>query len=208
MEKQSHWESIYSRKQPHELSWTQDYPRASLDFIHQARLGPEAHIIDIGGGDSRLVDCLIQEGFRNVTVLDISAAALARARARLGEGATLVKWVVSDILEFQPEEVYDFWHDRATFHFLLTEAEVRSYVNRARAATRDGGAMAIGTFSKEGPQKCSGLEVRQYSEEALTECLDGGFQKIKCITEDHRTPFGTTQNFLFCSFRRRGLAAA
>lgn len=200
-ERKNHWENVYTTKQPQEVSWTQEIPQTSLNFIHSFNVAKSAAIIDIGGGDSKLVDFLVSEGYGDVTVLDISEAALKRAQARLGDKATKVKWIVSDITEFGPERKYDVWHDRATFHFLTTPEQVHQYVSTATTATN--GYMTIGTFSENGPQKCSGLNIKQYTEEQLQSELTAGFQKIRCITEDHTTPFNTKQNFLFCSFKRQ-----
>ncbi|HYF01997.1 MAG TPA: class I SAM-dependent methyltransferase [Patescibacteria group bacterium] len=197
-----HWNRIYSTKQPNEVSWTQDVPKTSLEFIGSFNLSKDARIIDIGGGDSKLVDFLINEGFTNLTVLDISENALERAKARLGTKANLVRWVVSDVTEFTPETRYDVWHDRAAFHFLTTEGQIQKYLSIAREAVHNNGFVTIGTFSTDGAKKCSGLDVKQYDEVTLTEELKKGFEKIRCITEDHITPFNTKQNFLFCSFKR------
>jgi hypothetical protein len=196
-----HWEKVYETKNRNQVSWTQDFPKTSLDFIHSFGLPKTAKVIDIGGGDSKLVDFLIDEGFENLTVLDISAKALDKAKLRLGDKAKKVHWVVSDITAFEPDTTYDVWHDRATFHFLTTKEEVSKYMDTARKAVT--GFLTIGTFSDQGPKKCSGLEVKQYSEESLTAELQNGFENIRCVTEDHVTPFDTKQNFLFCSFRRR-----
>lgn len=201
-EPKNHWDKIYSTKQPNELSWTQDVPKTSLDFIHSAQLDKRASIIDIGGGDSMLVDFLLNEGFENISVLDISAQALAKAKQRLGNKAKKVNWIVCDITDFESATPFDFWHDRAAFHFLTTESQITKYLSTARHTVKENGVVAIGTFSDNGPDKCSGLNVKQYSEETLTAELENGFEKIKCITEDHTTPFHTTQNFLFCSFKR------
>lgn len=195
-----HWEKVYTTKQPNEVSWTQDVPATSLEFIRSFNLPATAAIIDVGGGDSRLVDFLLEEGYINITVLDISSAALERAKARLGEKASKVKWIVCDITEFEPAEHYDLWHDRATFHFLTTAEQLGKYLAAARRAVN--GYLTIGTFSENGPTKCSGLEIKQYSEEELKQQLAENFSKIRCITEDHTTPFNTKQNFLFCSFRK------
>ncbi|MCU7551761.1 class I SAM-dependent methyltransferase [Chitinophagaceae bacterium LB-8] len=198
----AHWEKIYETKLPNELSWTQEIPTTSLQFIHSFNLPKTAKIIDIGGGDSKLVDYLLAEGFDDITVLDISEHALQRAKDRLGERALQVKWVVSDITEFKPERTYDIWHDRATFHFLTTPEKVSKYLDIAKSAVNS--YMIICTFSSNGPQKCSGLQIKQYNEQDLTKELQPVFTKIRCITEDHITPFNTAQNFLFCSFRRTG----
>ena len=200
---QEHWDSIYGSHQSNELSWTQATPATSLNFIHSFNVAKDASIIDIGGGDSRLVDYLVDEGFTNITVLDISETALNKAKLRLGKKASKVKWIVSDVVEFRPIQKFEVWHDRATFHFLTTKEQVEKYVRLAARSINDNGYMVIGTFSKKGPTTCSGLDIKQYSEEelesALTSCL---FRKIKCIHEDHQTPFLTIQNFLFCSFRK------
>lgn len=197
---QQHWDNVYATKDPDQVSWTQNIPTTSLEFIHSFPLDKNARIIDIGGGDSRLVDHLLAEGYTNLTVLDISAKALEKARVRLGKLAEKVNWIVSDATLFEPTTTYDVWHDRATFHFLTTAEQISAYLRIARKAVQ--GFMTIGTFSDQGPTKCSGLTIRQYNEVTLTEALDDGFRKIRCLTEDHITPFQTQQNFLFCSFKR------
>jgi SAM-dependent methyltransferase len=197
-----HWENIYRTKQPGEVSWTQEVPAASLDFIHSFQLPKTARIIDIGGGDSRLVDFLLDEGFTDITVLDISGKALDKAKQRLGGRAEKVKWVEQDIIAFQSNTAFDLWHDRAAFHFLTTEEQIIAYLSIARNSVKINGYTVIGTFSDKGPDHCSGLPIKQYTEDTLTDQLHKGFQKLKCITEDHITPFQTRQNFLFCSFRR------
>ena len=199
---QEHWNHIYSTKQANEESWTQEVPDTSLEFIKSFNLTKDAHIIDIGGGDSKLVDFLLEQGFKNITVLDISEAALQRAKQELGDKASIVNWVVSDITEFTPATSYDVWHDRAAFHFLTTEPQIKKYLSIAKRAVPENGFVTIGTFSPDGPKKCSGLEIKQYSETTLSQELQNGFEKIRCITEDHITPFQTKQNFLFCSFKR------
>lgn len=197
-----HWERVYTTRQPHEVSWTQTVPKTSLDFIRSFGLAPSAPILDVGGGDSHLTEHLLREGYTDLTVLDISEAALAHARQRLGKDAEKVKWIVGDITTFQPPQAYALWHDRATFHFMNTAGQIDAYLGIARQAVT--GFMTIGTFSQDGPEKCSGLPVRRYDEAALEAQLSTGFQKLRCITEDHTTPFNTTQNFLFCSFRKAG----
>lgn len=198
-----HWEKIYREKRPNEVSWWQDNPRTSLEFIRSLNLPRTAQIIDIGGGDSRFVDSLLDEGFENITVLDISEQAIARAKARLAERAQRVRWVVSDVNDFRPDRTYDIWHDRATFHFLTEEIRIGQYVSIVQQSVNPGGYLIIGTFSNDGPEKCSGLPVHQYDEQSLSSALQDGFERMRCITEDHTTPFNTKQNFLFCSFRRR-----
>ena len=192
---------MYATKQPHEVSWTQAVPRTSLHFIHSFDVPKTAKIIDIGGGDSKLVDFLLDEGYEDITVLDISEQALQRAQARLGEQAKKVKWIVTDITAFTPDETYDVWHDRAAFHFLTAPEQVASYIAIANKAVS--GYMIIGTFSENGPKKCSGLEIKQYSEKELAAQFAERFEKISCLVEDHVTPFNTKQNFLFCGFKRK-----
>ncbi|REC43384.1 class I SAM-dependent methyltransferase [Chryseobacterium pennipullorum] len=196
----NHWEHVYETKTPDQVSWTQEKPKTSLDFIRSFALGKDARIIDIGGGDSNLADFLLEEGYENITVLDISAKALDRAKQRLGEAAGKVKWIVSDITSFEPAETYDIWHDRAAFHFLTTPEQVSKYIDIAEKNVR--GYMILGTFSKNGPAKCSGLNIQQYDELSLSEKFEPSFEKIKCLTEDHTTPFDTIQNFIFCTFKK------
>jgi cyclopropane fatty-acyl-phospholipid synthase-like methyltransferase len=200
--RKEHWEKVFATKAPNEVSWTQEIPKTSLEFVRSAGLDKHAAIIDIGGGDSKLVDYLLEEGYDNISVLDISENALEKAKKRLGKKAEKVHWIVSDILAFQPAIHYDFWHDRAAFHFLATREEIARYLSTAQKAINDNGVVTIGTFSDQGPKKCSGLDVRQYTEQILTAEMQNRFEKIKCITEDHVTPFQTRQNFLFCSFKK------
>lgn len=207
MEKKQHWERIYSTKRSEEFSWTQDNPLTSISLLKGFNVPKTAPIIDIGGGESKLVDYLLKDGYSDITVLDISAKALERARERLGENASKVEWIVSDITEFIPTRQYAIWHDRATFHFLTEESQVEKYVSIASGNLSTDGFLAIGTFSETGPEKCSGLEIKKYSEDVLTAVLQSAFNKIKCIREDHITPFQTVQNFLFCSFQRKNTFA-
>jgi 2-polyprenyl-3-methyl-5-hydroxy-6-metoxy-1,4-benzoquinol methylase len=197
-----HWERIYSTKTSQEVSWTQAVPETSLGFIHSFDLQKDAAIIDVGGGESHFVDFLLDEGFTDITVLDISEEALKKTQLRLGERSSLVKWIVSDVVEFKSLKKFDVWHDRATFHFLTTPEQIEKYIEISAQALRDNGFMAIGTFSENGPTKCSGLTIRQYTEQQMEKTLIYYFKKIRCITEDHITPFHTIQNFLFCSFKR------
>lgn len=195
-----HWEKVYATKTPDEVSWTQAKPETSLRFIHGFGLPKTAAIIDIGGGDSRLADFLLEEGYTNITVLDISEQAVIRARKRLGTQADKVKWIVSDIMDFVPDTSYDLWHDRAAFHFMNTDEKVARYMITMKRAVKKGYAV-IGTFSEQGPKKCSGLEIRQYSEQGLISIMQPEFVLLEALTEDHTTPFQTQQNFLFCSFK-------
>lgn len=202
MNPKEHWEKIYAAKQPDEVSWFQVYPKTSMEFTELFGLKKDAKIIDIGGGDSHFVDSLIEKGFTNITVLDISSLAIERAKKRLGKNAELVHWIVSDVTDFVPQQHYDFWHDRAAFHFLLSEELADKYVEIAKSGIAPDGYLVLGTFSESGPLKCSGLEIHQYSEKSMSDKFENGFSRIKCVKEDHLTPFNTTQNFLFCSFKR------
>lgn len=201
MDKKQHWETVFTSKQMNEVSWYQQTPQDSINFIEQLGLAKTAAIIDVGGGDSFLVDYLLKKGYRNITVLDISSAAIARAQKRLGRKSSKVKWIVSDILEFAGKDKYDCWHDRAAFHFLTKEGEVKTYLTIAQQHLNTSGNLIIGTFANDGPDKCSGLPVKQYDENLLGSTLQKWFIKIKCITTGHITPFKTIQNFLFCSFK-------
>jgi len=199
-ERQIHWDSVYETKQPGEVSWTQEKPRTSLDLIQYLNLDKKAKIIDIGGGDSKLADHLLDEGYEHITVLDISAKALEKAKLRLGKRAEKIKWIVSDITDFEPTTTYDLWHDRATFHFLTNDAEIKKYIDIVHRSVS--GFLVIATFSDNGPQKCSGLAVKQYNEDQLVKQFISDFDKLRCFGEDHITPFNTIQNFQFCSFNR------
>ena len=201
--KKEHWEQVFATKGENEVSWFQTYPKTSVEFLDLFNLSLEANIIDVGGGDSHFVDALLDKGFRNIYVLDISANAIERAKIRLGERALKVNWVVCDITEYKPEVKFDFWHDRAAFHFLTSEEAMNRYVTIAENSINKGGYLILGTFSKSGPTKCSGLEIRQYNESSMSARFEVKFDRIKCITEDHVTPFNTIQNFLFCSFQRK-----
>jgi SAM-dependent methyltransferase len=196
----THWDKIYQSKAFQELTWAQEVPRTSLDFIKSFNLPLGASIIDIGGGDSKLVDHLLELGYTDVTVLDISAQSLERAKQRLGADASKVKWLVGDVRTFVCEKPYDLWHDRAAFHFLITDEEVRGYLNMVRNCVS--GYMVLGTFSMSGPTRCSGLPVHQYNDEQLVQLFMEGFSKIKCINVDHITPAKAVQNFTFCSFKK------
>lgn len=202
-DRQQHWDQIYQTKALELVGWYQPIPETSLSFFEKFAVPTTARIIDIGGGDSLLVDHLLDRGYRNVTVLDVSATAIERARRRLGDRADRVTWIVTDVTDFDPTARYDFWHDRAAFHFLLEEAEITRYLRTARRSLVPGGILLIGTFSKAGPTRCSGIDIQQYSEQSMTALLEPGFEKVECITVDHRTPAGTAQNFIFCSFTSR-----
>ena len=201
IERKEHWDKVYETKSRDQVSWTQDIPKTSLDFINSFKLAKTANIIDIGGGDSKLVDHLLDQGYSNISILDISSKALDKAKKRLGDKGKKINWIVSDIAEFEPKTTFDIWHDRATFHFLTSASQISKYIDTARKSVD--GYITIGTFTKNGPEKCSGLDIKQYNEKSLTAELENGFKKIRCIIEDHKTPFDTIQSFLFCSFKRQ-----
>jgi 2-polyprenyl-3-methyl-5-hydroxy-6-metoxy-1,4-benzoquinol methylase len=199
-ERTKHWETIYNTKQLCEVSWYQPSPNESLQFVSEFNISKTAKIIDVGGGDSFFVDKLLEQGYENITVLDISETAINRAKKRLGEKSEMVTWIVSDIVDFKPSQVYDFWHDRAAFHFLTNEEDINTYISLIKSYVN--GVLVIGTFSENGPKKCSGIEIKQYTEKSMVEKLSDYFNKIKCISINHTTPFDTIQNFIFCSFKK------
>ena len=201
-DRKKHWENIYQSKELKDVSWFQPTPETSLDFFKQFNVPPTSKIIDIGGGDSYLVDHLLDLGYKDITVLDISETSLNKAKQRLGNRARKINWIVADAAKFQPTEQYDFWHDRAAFHFLTDEIEISNYLDTVRKSIKPAGILVIGTFSARGPKKCSGIEIQQYSEMTLTKKFKQFFEKIKCIIVDHKTPFDTVQNFIFCSFKK------
>jgi 2-polyprenyl-3-methyl-5-hydroxy-6-metoxy-1,4-benzoquinol methylase len=205
-ERKKHWDNVYQEKNIDEVSWYQPIPATSLDFVKQFNLAKNATIIDIGGGDSFLVDHLLDMGYQDITVLDISEQAIERAQKRLGTRANKVKWIIADAANFHATEKYDLWHDRAAFHFLTDQKEIESYLNTVNKGVKPEGILVIGTFSEQGPEICSGIKIKQYSEKTMTDQLNKFFNKIKCITVDHKTPSGSIQNFIFCSFRRLATA--
>ena len=195
-----HWENVYQNKTPEQVSWTQKFPKTSLDLIAQFDVDLSGKIIDVGGGDGHLVDFLIDEGYENISVLDISSKAIERAKDRLADKGQNIHWITSNILDFMPETRYDVWHDRAAFHFLTSEKDINTYINLVGEFANH---IVLGTFSKNGPLKCSGLPISQYNAEDLQALLKSDFELVSSHYEDHTTPFDTQQNFLFCSFRRK-----
>lgn len=198
----SHWDNVYTTKAENEVSWFQESPAISLRLIREAGASAGSRIIDIGGGASHLVDTLLQAGFRALSVLDISASALDTARHRLGVQAGQVEWIVGDVTRWRPDKTYDVWHDRAAFHFLTEAADRSAYVERLRFSVAPEGAVIIGTFALDGPEKCSGLPVQRYSPATLAEALGPSFVLAGSHSETHRTPWGSTQSFQFSRFRR------
>lgn len=202
-DRKKHWENIYETKSLIDVSWFQPTPKTSLELISKADLSHDAKIIDIGGGDSFLVDHLLELGFTNISVLDISEKAIERAKKRLGENATKVTWIVSDICDFQTSEKYDFWHDRAAFHFLTKDSDIQNYLEKVAQFISEKGLLVIGTFSETGPLKCSGIEIKQYSIDDLKQLFSNNFECLNCFKTDHTTPFDTIQSFTFCLFRKK-----
>jgi trans-aconitate methyltransferase len=200
--RQAHWQGVYTGKREAELSWFEQTPAISLQLIELAGVAPAAAIIDIGGGTSRLVDALLDRGFQAVSVLDISAAALEIAKVRLGARSKQVEWIVADITDWQPARLYDFWHDRAAFHFLTDERDRAAYVACLAKAVRPGGQAMIATFAPDGPERCSGLPVMRYDAESLAAVLGGSFGLVTSRRHEHTTPWGATQRFQFSLFRR------
>lgn len=198
-----HWEEIYKKSNLNKHTWTQDIPETTLSIIDSLNLNKDSHIIDVGGGDSKLVDNLLSLGYNNITVLDISENAIDIAKNRLGNKSQLVKWIVSNILEFFPEKQYDLWIDRAALHFLRDEKTIKQYANLVNTSLTKNGYLLMATFSDTGPSKCSGLEVKQYNKEILTKVFESGFNREYCVFEDHVTPAYTKQNFIYGLFKHR-----
>ncbi|QPZ93384.1 class I SAM-dependent methyltransferase [Thioclava electrotropha] len=200
--RKDHWDRIYGNKSDSDLSWHQDAPEISLELAERAGLTPDTRVIDVGAGTSRVVDGLIARGLRDISVLDLSQAALDAQRARLGPRGADVEWIVADITRWSPQRVYDLWHDRAVFHFLVDPSDRAAYVTRLSRALRIGGHAIIVTFAPDGPETCSGLPVRRYSPEALGGVLGPDFELVAKRFQKHTTPSGNLQSFQFSLFRK------
>jgi SAM-dependent methyltransferase len=200
--RQAHWEDVYTKKGENEVSWFQENPTPSVELIAQFGATSASAIIDIGGGSSRLVDNLIDNDFEDVTVLDLSAAALGAAKARLGSRAAQVHWIVADVTVWEPLKAYDIWHDRAAFHFLTEDRDRAAYVARLERALKVGGYAIIATFALDGPQRCSGLPVVRYDPASLGKTLGRAFQLVDSRRQAHATPWASNQSFQFSVFRR------
>jgi len=201
-DRKAHWEQVYAKRKPQETSWFQANPATSLALIRNAGVSREAPVIDIGGGASLLVDHLLEEGYEDVTVLDISAAALERARDRLGVAADRVRWIESDITCFTPDRHYALWHDRAAFHFLTRPSDRENYVRALLQALPAEGQAIIATFALDGPQKCSGLDVVRYGSDEMQHQMGPGMELLQRQRETHTTPGGGTQHFVFFRLQR------
>ncbi|MDP2041296.1 MAG: class I SAM-dependent methyltransferase [Algoriphagus sp.] len=197
-----HWQNIYQAKDTTKVGWHQERPQISLDFIAKSKVSPEDPIIDVGGGDSRLVDHLLEIGFQNLWILDISAKALNKVKHRLAQKQGQVTYSVSDVLDFHPKTKFGLWHDRAVFHFLMDKKEQQAYRSLVEGIIAPGGYMVLATFSRSGPNMCSGLPVKQYSIEDLEEFFSHEFSLMEGINYDHITPAGIPQNYTVCLFQR------
>lgn len=200
--RQQHWENVYRDKGEFQVSWFQEEPAVSLDLIRAAGASRQSSIIDIGGGASRLADMLLKQDYKDVTVLDLSEAAMSIAKARLAERAAAIVWIAADATQWQPQRHYDVWHDRAAFHFLTDVDDRAAYVARLAQAIRPGGHAIIGTFAADGPERCSGLTVVRYDAARLSATLGGAFALVETRLHDHLTPWGSTQRFQFSLFKR------
>jgi ubiquinone/menaquinone biosynthesis C-methylase UbiE len=184
------------------VSWYEPVPGTSLSIIIGLKLPKDAAIIDIGGGDSLMADHLLKLGYTNITVLDISASAIERAKQRLNEKAALVNWIVSDMLLLDSKLKYDLWHDRTAFHFLTRKQDQQAYLETVNRSLKPKAYLIVGTFAMDGPEKCSGLNIQQYSEQSLSDLFDVYFDKLGCLSKVHMTPFQTLQRFIYCCFQR------
>lgn len=203
MQSKEHWEQVYSTKSENSVSWFQEHARQSLQLIAGTAVSKAGSIIDVGGGASTLVDDLLGAGYQQVTVLDLSEAALSASRARLKEHAVDVRWIAGDITTLElPLHAFDLWHDRAVFHFLTTPEEREAYVNAVLRAVKPGGHVIVATFAEDGPEKCSGLPVMRYTADGLHAEFGSPFTLLQQEREEHHTPFGTTQKFIYCLCRK------
>ena len=198
----SHWENIYSSKNEDGVSWFQEYPKTSIDLIKKYSKSNSTSIIDIGSGRSRILKKLIENEYDDLTYLDISKEASSKSKISLGNKQDLVQWHVANVLDFNTEKNFSIWHDRAVFHFLTSKEDKEKYKQVALQNILKGGFLILGTFSENGPEKCSGLNISRYSTESLKEIFSPEFKMIESFTIDHKTPFNTTQNFLFSIFKK------
>ena len=202
MSRQSHWERVYAKSAPDEVSWFQPYPSVSLELIEACDLASDARILDVGGGASRLVDTLCDRGFAQLGVLDVAEQALSESKQRLGSRADAVEWLVADVTAFTTPHQWDLWHDRAVLHFLTDSQDRTAYRHTLLESVAPGGHVIIATFGPDGPTRCSDLDVRRYSAESLQETLGSDLELIESRKEAHQTPRGVVQQFLYCRFRR------
>ena len=203
MQSKAHWENVYHTRQTDQVSWFQEHAERSLQFIHNTGVAKNGHIMDVGGGASTLVDDLLREGYQNITVLDISAAALQAAQVRLGSEAAKVRWLEADITQIEfPQASVDVWHDRAVFHFLTDPQDRQRYVQAVLCAVKPGGHVIVATFAEDGPLRCSGLDIVRYRPETLHDEFGAAFKLVNSANETHHTPSGADQKFVYCYCRR------
>ncbi len=206
MEPKDQWEKVYSTKSANTVSWFQQHARVSSELIRKASLPLTASIIDVGGGASTLIDDLVETGYEDITVLDISASALATAEGRLGGKGKNLHWLEANITKVTlPKHAYDLWHDRAVFHFLIKPQDRKAYADAARLAVKPGGHMIVATFAEDGPAQCSGLPVIRYGVVSLQAEFKESFTLTESLKESHQTPFGTTQSFIYCRFKKNDI---
>jgi 2-polyprenyl-3-methyl-5-hydroxy-6-metoxy-1,4-benzoquinol methylase len=204
MQKKEHWETVYSTKSPDSVSWYQEHAETSLNFIENLKLEKTATIIDVGGGASTLVDDLLANGYSHLSVLDLSGAALETAKKRIGSSSENVQWFEADVTEIEfPKLQFEVWHDRAVFHFLTKPEEREAYIKNVMRSVKPNGHIIISTFAEDGPTQCSGLPVMRYSAESLQAEFGENFLLKVQQKENHNTPFGTTQKFVFCHFVKK-----
>ncbi len=198
----NHWENIYQNKNEDEVSWFQKTPDTSIEIINSIKIKKQSKIIDVGSGRSRLFKNLIEQGYNNLTYLDISESAAKKSKIFLGQESKNIEWIVEDVLNFEPKQNFDVWHDRAVFHFLTDQNQIKKYVDLVSRNISNNGYLIIGTFSEQGPLKCSGLEVSRYSESLIKTTFSESFNLLNSFKIDHSTPFNTTQNFLFSVLKK------
>jgi 2-polyprenyl-3-methyl-5-hydroxy-6-metoxy-1,4-benzoquinol methylase len=201
--RKDHWERVYQKQVPTEVGWYQAFPVTSLKLIKNTGVGHDSRIIDVGGGTSKLSEQLLHQGYKELTVLDISSNSIKKAKSQLGEKSCRINWIEGDVTRYGFKEQYDVWHDRAVFHFLTKIEDRKGYVNSLNIALKLNGHLIIATFSLEAPPKCSGLPVVRYSPETLQNELRDNFNLVETLVEDHATPSGVKQNFIFCRFIKR-----
>jgi len=201
--RKDHWERVYQKHAPSEVGWYQAYPERSLKLINNTGVGTDSRIIDVGGGTSKLCEHLRHQGYKKLAVLDISRNSIEKAKSQLGEKSSRINWIEADITKYSFKEQYDVWHDRAVFHFLTKDEDRKAYVHSLNQALKLNGHLIIATFSLDAPPKCSGLSVARYSSETLQNELGENFNLVEALVEDHVTPSGVRQNFIFCRFIKR-----
>ncbi|MDX2361937.1 MAG: class I SAM-dependent methyltransferase [Crocinitomicaceae bacterium] len=202
-DKKEHWESIFANKALDEVSWYEPSPTFSIELFHQYVSNKSASVLNVGGGDSLLFDYLVKDGYENLHLLDISSNAIERAKERLADTGESINYIVSDITAFEPTQIYDVWFDRAAFHFLTDPLSIKKYIDVLNASTNSDSVIIIGTFSKDGPQKCSGIEIQQYNESDFKNLFESSFEVLEVLNVDHETPSETVQNFNFAILKKK-----